>query len=391
VTCTTARPYFEEHAWPEVFSRCATCHVPGGPSAGTRFVLRPETVDDWRRTNFDVVCRATALVDDGRPLLLLKPTARVPHVGGEVIAPGSDAERVLVQMLDTIASDPTCGDVEPPAPVTEGLELLDAVGTLRKASLQIAGRVPTEDERARVRDGGWAALDEVLSAQMREPAFHTRIVELFGDVLLTDRNLTAIGNGGVLQRVDDELFPDRDYAGPEWEDPGRRVVDSVAREPLEMIAHVVDEGRPLTEIVTAHYRLVNPLSARVYGLDVAFTDPSNPNEWREVEIPAMHSDGDVDEYAGVLTTPSFLEVVTAMATNRNRRRARCVYQRFLDHDVMRTASRIDFSTVDFTDNPWLNDEGCTGCHAQIDPVAALFQNWTDCYDNPSFRYFPPSQ
>lgn len=387
-TCTEARPYFESTAWPEVFSRCAACHVPGGPSGGTRFVLRPLTVDGAIRTNFDIVRAATALRQGDQPLLALKPTQMVPHAGGLVIEPGSAQHDILLRTLELIATDPTCGSVTPPAPVTEGLVLLDELGTLRKASLQIAGRIPTEDERQRVREGSWAALDTILDEQMREPAFHTRVMEIFGDVLLTDRSLNALSQGAVITRLPDGLFPDREYAGVPWEDPGRRVDDALAREPLEMIAHIVDEGRPLTEIVTARYRMVNPLSAPVYSLTPAFVDPTDPNEWVEVEIPEMHCDGGTCEYAGVLTTPAFLRVVEAMASNRNRRRARYVYQWFLDHDVMRTASRIDFSTVDFSSAPWRNDARCTGCHTQIDPVAGLFQNWTNCYDSGGFRYFP---
>src|SRR3954454_1368017 len=36
-----ARRYFVSEGWPTVFQLCANCHVPGGASGGTRFVLRP--------------------------------------------------------------------------------------------------------------------------------------------------------------------------------------------------------------------------------------------------------------------------------------------------------------------------------------------------------------
>ena len=34
--CVSTRAYFEARAWPEVFVRCATCHVPGGEAGTTR-------------------------------------------------------------------------------------------------------------------------------------------------------------------------------------------------------------------------------------------------------------------------------------------------------------------------------------------------------------------
>lgn len=316
--------------------------------------------------------------------------------GGMTVLPAGSPERELMRVtLEQLANPTTCEVTPPPPPppprdIFDGLTLLDAEATLRRASLQIAGRLPTDSERARARAGGLDALEPVLRAMMTERGFHDRLLEVFNDVFMTDRSLTAIGYGGAFYHINDRVFPMRDYAGPTWMPPGRRVADSVVREPLEMVAHIVMNDRPLSEIVTARYRLVNPLSARVYGLNLSFRDPSDLNEWQEVQIPGMHEYAPgQSEYAGVLTTPSFLYVVTGASTNRNRRRARYVYQWFLNQDIMRTASRIDFSTVDFTNNPWLHNPSCTACHARLDPVAGLFQNWTDCYDNPSYQYFRP--
>lgn len=389
--CVSTRQHFAARAWPEVFSRCVRCHAPGAEAGSSRFVLRPTSVSDHVAMNFDVVRSALSLQMNGQPLLWLKPTGMVPHGGMTVIAPSTPEREVLRATLDQLANPIECEVTPPPMRgVLDGVTLLDAEATLRRASLQIAGRVPTETERAAVRAGGIDAIEPVLRAMMTERGFHDRLIEVFNDVFMTDRSLTAIGYGGAFYHINDRVFPMRDYAGPTWMAPGRRVADSVVREPLEMVAHVVMNDRPLSEIVTGRYRLVNPLSARVYGLNVTFRDPTNIHEWREVEIPGMHEYAPgQSEYAGVLTTPSFLYVVTGASTNRNRRRARYVFQWFLNQDIMRTASRIDFSTVDFTANPWLNNPSCTVCHERLDPVAGLFQNWTDCYDNPAYQYFRP--
>lgn len=390
--CVSTLAYFEARAWPDVFSRCVRCHAPGAEAGSTRFVLRPTSVSDHVAMNYEVARAARSLEFNGQPMLWLKPTGMMPHGGMTVIPAGSPEGAVLRATVDQLARPVTCEAPPPPTRgVLDGVTLLDAEATLRRASLQLAGRVPTEAERAVARAGGIDAIEPVLRAMMRERGFHDRLIEVFNDVFMTDRSLTAIGYGGAFYHINERVFPTRDYAGPTWMPPGRRVADSVVREPLEMVAHVVMNDRPLSEIVTGRYRLVNPLSARVYGLNLTFRDATDIDEWQEVEIPGMHQYAPgQSEYAGVITTPSFLYVVTGASTNRNRRRARYVYQWFLNHDIMRTASRIDFSTVDFSANPWLNNPSCTVCHARLDPVAGLFQNWTDCYDNPSYQYFQPS-
>jgi len=92
--CVSTRDYFNEVAQPGVFSVCVECHRPGGVSAGTRFVLFPDTVDGFLTRNYDAVDAARGLTIGGEPLLLLKPTGAVPHGGHTVIAPSSEGEHV---------------------------------------------------------------------------------------------------------------------------------------------------------------------------------------------------------------------------------------------------------------------------------------------------------
>lgn len=392
-TCVSTRDYFAQVAFPAVFSKCTACHVPGGAAAGTRYVLLPDSVDGYLEHDYDVVDAARALELDGTPLLLLKPTGMTAHVGQTVIEPGSDAHTVLQSTLQQMQSPVTCEHDLPVESydVTRGLTLRDEAATLRKAMLTLVGRAPTEDELQGAQQDGWDGVDAALRLAMRERGFHDRLIEMWNDVFLTDQLLEANG-GGVFSTYDPAMFPNLEYAGPVWLAPGERVADSFAREPLELVAHVVMNDRPLTEIITAQYRLVNPLYATALSLDVAFDDVNDPNEWRQTQIPLIHEyESGKSEYAGVLTMNASLKVVTGAATNRNRRRARYTYKWFLDFDIMKTATRIDFSTVDFSSNPWLNNPSCTGCHAKIDPVAGLFQNWTNCYDSGHIRYFKPSE
>src|SRR5689334_10442503 len=50
--------YFADTAWPQVFSTCIQCHVAGGVSGITRFVLKPLSSPGAMQTNFRIVQHA---------------------------------------------------------------------------------------------------------------------------------------------------------------------------------------------------------------------------------------------------------------------------------------------------------------------------------------------
>ena len=53
----------------------------------------------------------------------------------------------------------------------------------------------------------------------------------------------------------------------------RAVQYGAARAPLELIAHVVENDRPYTEILTADYIMANPMAAAAYGATTEFDNP----------------------------------------------------------------------------------------------------------------------
>ena len=59
--CAEAVAWFEQEAWPRVFSTCAGCHVTGGQADGTRFQLQPATIPDFARININVLKAVSAL------------------------------------------------------------------------------------------------------------------------------------------------------------------------------------------------------------------------------------------------------------------------------------------------------------------------------------------
>ena len=191
-----------------------------------------------------------------------------------------------------------------------------------------------------------------------------------------------------------------------WRDPTYRywrwaLREGLARAPLELIAHVIENDLPYTEIMTADYIMANPMAAEGYGATTQFENVNNPFEFKPSKIVSYYRNDDSkiierDEtvdisvvknpgnlstdypHAGILNTTAFLIRYPSTATNRNRARSRWTYYHFLDLDVEKSASRTtDAVALADTNNPTLNNPACTVCHTVLDPVAGAFQNYGD--------------
>ncbi|MGE0609556.1 MAG: hypothetical protein AB7O62_20870 [Pirellulales bacterium] len=165
--------------------------------------------------------------------------------------------------------------------------------------------------------------------------------------------------------------------------------DALLREPLELIAHIVRNERPFTELATADYIMVSPYTARGYGIfeeiKSEFKDPHDPFEYIPARLKALKSrEGHTQEsatglypHAGFLSMFHYLRRYPSTETNRNRLRARMFYQHFLGIDVMQLAPRVtDASAVAAKYKvPTMEAPDCVVCHRTIDPVAGLFQDF----------------
>ena len=232
---------------------------------------------------------------------------------------------------------------------------------------------------------GLVAVETILDEMMVEEAFFDRLKEIYNDLYLTDRYLGGDEATNLLDRDD--------YPGARWYDDeqndGRRGLlrtrtnTAVAREPLELIVHVVRSQRPFTEIVTADYMVVNAYSARSFGVtEGAYPDGGDPDAF-DAGVFYEAKAGDIP-HAGVLTSPVYLNRFPTTPTNVNRHRSRMAYSFFLGTDVMKLAERpVDPTSIeDF--NPTLYNPNCAVCHAVMDPLAGAFQNWDG-----RGRYRPP--
>jgi hypothetical protein len=283
-------------------------------------------------------------------------------------------------MIDRIADPVVCDESsdESVESYLDGVILLDEVETLRKASLAIVGRLPTPEEEQRAAVDGFDGVDAVLDEMMSEEAFSDFIKELYNDLILTERYNSGTS---ALELLDIEDYPNALYYLDEPDEDLSNLLRvesnrAVAQEALELIAHVVEEDRPFSEVLTASYVMVNPYSAPVYGANVNFDDEYDANEFREASLGLPH--------AGIMSSHMWLNRFPTTATNVNRHRSRMVYKFFLNSDVLRLAERpIDPTNIaDF--NPTMFNPACAVCHAVIDPVAGAFANWDELG-----RYRPP--
>jgi|TARA_B100002003_G_scaffold248122_1_gene281195 hypothetical protein len=264
--------------------------------------------------------------------------------------------------------------------VTQALEAIESMpldDTLRKASLQLVGRLPTAAEVDLVTDAGEEGLRSALNGMMDEQAFYDCLAEIFNDLLLTNRYLSSNGPQPAINLM-------RRFPNASWFDPGTdardaefqfnrtTTNDAVATEPLQLVNYVVKNDLPITEILTADYFMVNGYSAKSYGVEdtVAFEDEWDATEFVPAQLPGI-------PHAGILTSLMFLNRYPTSDTNVNRGRSRIVYDLFLDVDILALDGvRPDGSAVDITSTtPTLDNEDCIACHNLLDPVASSFQNW----------------
>lgn len=405
--CVSTTRFFAERVWgPTISKKCINCHTSYGLAKSSAFLLEDESNPDYISYNLGVVTRIAELEKDGASLFLQKAAGKLSHGGGVQVQEGSEeyaALEELVARLSEGGSD-ACAAGSGAESIAAYATLLDWVPSLRKASMSLVGRWPTEEEEKSVRDGGEAAFDTVLLAMMNEDAFYERLKEIWNDYLLTDKFLPMPGAGGkrgieILPTgfaqggagFDD--FPNVHTLAERFPDEREQmfVGVGVAREPLELIAHVVRNGRPFTEILTADYMMVNPYSAYVFGVDgeVGFADPKDPTEYRKATLTIQRNGVEIPiKHAGLLTSHALLSRFPTTITSRNRSRANAILNLFLGINARRLAERSIDPTRVTGHNPTMNHPDCTVCHTVLDPVAGAFKQWPWVHAGSFVRYMP---
>ena len=407
-TETAAGVFAARISGPVVQRKCVACHVEGGIAGATRLHFERQSNPAHEALNLKAFEDFVAEVDDGADYILNKIQG-VAHGGGVQVAAGTAEFTAMERFLALLGQDVTTVAITPQT-LFDTVTMAPVRKTLRRAALIFAGRIPTDAEYAAAQRGG-AALRATIRGFMTGPEFHEFLIRGANDRLLTDRPGHIINNyDGYVEFVNEsdrrkraafyesgKVRDIRDY----WDWVGM-VQHGARRAPLELIAHVVENDRPYTEILTADYIMANPWAARVYGDSTRhFVDPGDMQEFRPSRIVKYYRKGEglerefdrvIDStriidpgplitnypHAGILNTTSFLLRYPTTATNRNRARSRWTYYHFLGLDVEKSASRTtDPDALADTNNPTLLNPACTVCHRALDPVAGAFQNYAD--------------
>ena len=393
-----------------VQSRCIHCHVEGGASGHTRLVFTSSEVEMHEAENVAVLESFLATVEGGADLILNKIQGAEGHGGGIQVVPGSPEFANMERFLRALGGDVSGG--LSPETLFEGVTMASPGRTLRRAALLFAGRLPTQTELDAVSNGDESTLRRTIRGLMTGPGFHQFLIRGANDRLLTDRDRRNVIRVGEFKFVDlankrYELLEQGVKNGydPPGRAPASRMYEwsvqlGLARAPLELIASVVEDDLPYTEILTADYIMANPMAALAYGADSEFDDPDDAGEFKPAEILSYyrrHGTQKVEQdpvlgrrvidpgilstdypHAGILNTTVFLKRYPTTPTNRNRARSRWTYYHFLGFDIEKSAARTtDPDALADTNNPTMNNSACTVCHIPMDPVAGAFQNYGD--------------
>lgn len=429
--------FFTTELWPKIGrAECVKCHKSGGDAEDTRFVLQDlsrlarQEHESALRANRDAFLRMAFEQKDNESLLLLKASGRLDHGGNEVLKRGGAGYQILQAFVHRVQNpNPIPSDASPDASgiasFFDGLEMLDHERLLRRVTLSLAGRLPTDKELASLakasipeyttqagtrasasrgetavgnqRKAFVALLDNILT----EDAFYDRLREGFNDIFLTlgvdgnpDQTVLSYEHfdktRGWYQKFDLSHIQDEKERREAGYRLAREYRAALLGEPMRLVEHIVRNDHPFTEIVTADYIMVTPYTARGYGCFDAIKDQfknhDDPFEYIPVRLKALQGRRESENqdsktgfypHAGLLSTLQYLSRYPTTETNRNRLRARMYYEHFLGVDVLELAARVsDAAAVTSKfENPTMQASECVVCHKTLDPVAGLFQNF----------------
>ena len=409
VSCFDGGQSFENDVWAKVGERtCLRCHHAKGDASASDFVLmQPDSLSpneadaDWLQHNRTLFESFAKQREGARSRILLKATGGLEHGGGEVLKPDSPDYKVLSRYAHRVSSatlEQAQPNAAPMPPLFQDVGMLSASRLLRRVTLSLCGRLPTPEELQAVKTEGDLAIEPILDRLMTEDAFYQRLQEAFNDIFLTvgieDNAETILSYDHFeksrlwYQTYDLSPIPEAEQQRARWKlaDVYR---EAMLREPLELITYIVRNDKPFTELATADYIMVSPYTARGYGIFEAikhqFKDANDPFEFVPAKLNALvNRAGKTQEsatglypHAGFLSMFHYLRRYPSTETNRNRLRARMLYQHFLGVDVMQLAPRsTDASAVAAKfDVPTMQASDCVICHITIDPVAGIFQDY----------------
>ncbi len=387
-----------------VQATCIECHIAGGLARDSilRFV-NPKTASELN--NFEAFRQLLEIQENGVEYILSKVRGK-NHGGGVQLIEGSQSYQDLVDflaLLNNVVEATNQG-----SSFFGGSILQSNVDTLRRAAIILAGRLPTATELSAVRSGDDDELRATLRGLMQGEGFHNFLTEGTNDRLLADNSPGFMGvnfpyylneNYRLLKEAAENPQADQNAVG----EFNRDLSFGIGKAVDELIAYVVEQERPYSEILTADYTMMNWAMNLAFHGTATFEHENSRYEFQPGKIEGYYGTDEsviidhsneillgpfivdfgnlnLDPYphAGVLSTKGFLTRYPSTATNRNRARARWTLLHFLGIDIEKSASRTtDPIALADRQNPTLNNSNCTVCHRILDPIAGAFQNYGD--------------
>lgn len=309
----------------------------------------------------------------------------------------SASSRAKTLSSDSVTQDNSRGvssgtePTQPPIPQAAAvysltdIDMRSAEITLRDASFLLLGRLPTAEESAPVLAGGEQGLDASLNLLFQSNQFYEALAKIYNDELnltraVDDQRLVSINLGTDWWGSDNALRGNAHAA--------------IRNAGLALVKYVAKNDKPISEILTADYLMVNPFSARTFDVydQLGFTAADDANQWKPVKLVKRlvgsrydnnvytpgtwqnFTDGTDGSFghSGLLTDIYWLENYPFTNTNLNRERANKVFKQFLDFDVLSISAGTRIISSEDGDNPTINNPNCNVCHRLVDPVASAF-------------------
>jgi hypothetical protein len=220
-----------------------------------------------------------------------------------------------------------------------------SAATLRRASLDLRGVLPSPDDYALV-EANPDDYQVLVEQWLEDPRFGPRIRDLFAQIFLTRQDYYYV------------------FASEYGLDNEVSFVASVGDEPLRIVSQIIEEDLPWNEVVTGDWTMADHNLAVAFPVDY----PDGLTGWR----PVRYTDGRPP--AGVLATNSLWWRYPTNTSNLNRGRANAISRIFLCEDYLEKPITFD-RDVDLLDEDSLrdalqNNPGCVACHATLDPLAS---------------------
>jgi len=222
---------------------------------------------------------------------------------------------------------------------------IPTAATLRRASLDLRGVLPTVDELDQL-ESDPNLYPEMVAAWMDDPRFGARVRDQFAEVFLTRQDYYYV------------------FASEYGLDNEVAFVASVGDEPLRIISTIFEDDLPWTEAVTGDWTMADNILAQAFPVDY----PDDGSGWMAVQ----YTDGRPP--AGVLATNGMWWRYPTNSSNLNRGRANAISRIFLCEDYLSKSIEFD-RNVNLLDEDSLNsalqtNPGCVACHNTLDPLAS---------------------